>query len=47
MVQKRFIFNRKWGMGSMLSSLSARRYERYHAHRYPPYELFFELEVVK
>lgn len=47
MIQRRFIFTRKWGLGSILSSLSPRRYEKYYAHRSPPYELFFELEVVK
>ena len=47
MIQKKFLFRRKWGMGQILSKLSARRYEKYYAHRYPPYRLFFELEVVK
>lgn len=47
MIRKKFIFRRKWGMGQILSKLSPRRYEKYYAQRYPPYRLFFELEVVK
>ena len=47
MIRKEFIFHRKWGMGQTLSRISARRYEKYYAHRYPPYRLFFELEAIK
>ena len=46
-IKKEFIFRRKLGMGSLLSKLSARRYEKYHSHRYPPYKLHFELEISK
>ena len=46
-IQRKFLFRRKWGIGSILSKLSPRRYEIYHAHRFPPYRLFFELEAVK
>lgn len=47
MTRKELLFRRKWGLGRILYSLSARRYEKYHAYRYPPYRMFFELEVVK
>jgi len=47
MVRKELLFSRKWGMGNLLYRISARRYEKYHAHRYPPYRMFLELEVVK
>lgn len=46
-IKKEFIFRRKFGMGSLLSKLSARRYEKYHSHRYPPYKLHFVLEISK
>lgn len=47
MIEKRFIFNRKFGIGNILARLSPRRYEKYYAHRFPPYNMYFELEVVK
>lgn len=47
MIRKEFIFSRKWGLGRILSTLSTRRYEKYYARRFPPYRLFFELEVIK
>ncbi|MBI2871436.1 MAG: methyltransferase domain-containing protein, partial [Candidatus Omnitrophica bacterium] len=47
MIERHFIFHRKWGMGSLLARISPRRYEKYYAHRYPPYRLSFELEAVK
>lgn len=47
MIKKEFIFNRKLGIGNLLARLSPRRYEKYYAHRYPPYNMYFELQTVK
>ncbi|MBI4430835.1 MAG: class I SAM-dependent methyltransferase [Candidatus Omnitrophica bacterium] len=47
MIRKEFIFNRKFGIGNLLAKISPRRYEKYYCHRYPPYNMYFELEVVK
>jgi ubiquinone/menaquinone biosynthesis C-methylase UbiE len=47
MIKKEFIFTRKWGLGAMLARVSPRRYEKYHCHRSPPYNMYFELEVIK
>ena len=47
MIKKEFIFSRKFGIGSWLAKMSPRRYEKYYCHRYPPYNMYFELEVVK
>ena len=46
-IERELIFKRRWGMGYLLSRLSVRRYEKYHSHRYPPYGMNFELEIVK
>jgi len=47
MLKKEFIFNRKWGIGAILARLSPRRYERYYCHRFPPYNMYFEMQVIK
>lgn len=47
MLKKEFIFNRKWGIGAILAGISARRYERYYCHRFPPYNMYFEMQVIK
>jgi len=46
-LKKEFIFNRNWGIGAILARISARRYERYYCHRFPPYNMYFELEIIK
>lgn len=46
-IKKEFRFTREFGIGSILAKFSARRYEKYYAHRYPPYKLYFELELLK
>jgi ubiquinone/menaquinone biosynthesis C-methylase UbiE len=43
----RLIFSRDWGLGSILSKLSMRRYEKYYAYRYPAKGLFIELQPIK
>jgi SAM-dependent methyltransferase len=47
MVEKRFIFRKKYSIGGFLAMLSSRRYEKYYCHHYPPHGLYFELEVIK
>ncbi|MBI4971062.1 MAG: methyltransferase domain-containing protein [Candidatus Omnitrophica bacterium] len=47
MIRKELMFRRKWGMGQLLYKLSPRRYEKYHAYRFPPYRQFFELQAIK
>jgi len=47
MIKKEFIFTRKCGFGAILARISPRRYEKYHCHRFPPYNMYFELEVIK
>ena len=47
MIKKEFIFNRSWGLGAILARISPRRYERYHCHRFPPYNMYFEMQVIK
>lgn len=46
-LKKEFKFGRKFGISTILAKLSPRRYEKYYSHRFPPYGLYFELEVVK
>jgi SAM-dependent methyltransferase len=47
MLKKEFRFRHKWGISAFLARLDPWRYEKYYAHRFPPYGLYFELEVVK
>ena len=46
-LKKEFVFGKKLSLGKLLAQASARRYEKYYAHRYPPYKLHFELEVLE
>ncbi|MBL7129859.1 MAG: class I SAM-dependent methyltransferase [Candidatus Omnitrophica bacterium] len=46
-IKKDFIFRRKFGISAILAKISPRRYEKYYSHRFPPYGLYFELEVLK
>jgi SAM-dependent methyltransferase len=46
-IKKEFKFRRKFGISALLARISPRRYEKYYAHRFPPYGLHFELEVLK
>ena len=46
-IKKEFRFTRKSGLGAILARFSPRRYEKYYSRRFPPYGLYFELEVLK
>ncbi len=46
-IKKEFKFRRKFGISAILAKVSSRRYEKYYSHRFPPYGLYFELEVLK
>ncbi len=47
MLRKEFIFNKRWWIGAILAKISPRRYEKCYSHRFPPYNMYFELEVIK
>lgn len=47
MLKKEFIFNRKWGISAILAKTSRRRYEKFYCHRFPPNNMYFELEIIK
>lgn len=47
MIKKKFIFRKPYSIGKYLAKLSARRYEKYYCHRFPPCGLYFEIEVIK
>jgi len=47
MLKRELLFKRKFGMGAMLARFSQRRYEKYYSHRFPPYTMDFELQVIK
>ena len=47
MAEKRLIFDKHEWIGKLLARMSARYYEKYYSHRFPPRGMYFELEVVK
>ena len=47
MAAKGLTFPHALSLGKLLASWSTARYEKYYAHRWPPHQMFFVLEVVK
>ena len=47
MVTKGLTFPYQLSIGAVLARWSTARYEKYYAHRWPPHQMFFALEVVK
>ncbi len=47
MVEQKLIFRKKISIGRFLSYLSARRYEKYYAHHWPPHGMYFKIRIKK
>lgn len=46
-VEKKLIFRKKLSIGRMLAAISARRYEKYYCHLFPPHGMYFKLRIKK